>query len=88
MGEHRTPILLLDDIFDKLDAGRVACIVDYVSGDDFEQIFITDTNREHLDSILAATHREYKLFEVKGGEVALVENHGASGAAELPASDA
>lgn len=88
MGEHRTPILLLDDIFDKLDAGRVACIVDYVSGDDFEQIFITDTNREHLDSILAATHREYKLFEVKGGKVALVENHGASGAAELPASDA
>ena len=88
MGEHRTPILLLDDIFDKLDAGRVACIVDYVSGDDFEQIFITDTNREHLDSILAATHREYKLFEVKGGEVALVENHGASGAAELPASEA
>ena len=88
MGEHRTPILLLDDIFDKLDAGRVACIVDYVSGDDFEQIFITDTNREHLDSILAATHREYKLFEVKGGEVALVENHGASGAAELSASDA
>ena len=87
MGEHRTPILLLDDIFDKLDAGRVACIVDYVSGDDFEQIFITDTNREHLDSILAATHREYKLFEVKGGEVALVENHGASGAVELPASD-
>ena len=88
VGEHRTPILLLDDIFDKLDAGRVACIVDYVSGDDFEQIFITDTNREHLDSILAATHREYKLFEVKGGEVALVENHGASGAAELSASDA
>ena len=88
VGEHRTPILLLDDIFDKLDAGRVACIVDYVSGDDFEQIFITDTNREHLDSILAATPREYKLFEVKGGEVALVENHGASGAAELPASDA
>ena len=87
MGEHRTPILLLDDIFDKLDAGRVACIVDYVSGDDFEQIFITDTNREHLDSILAATHREYKLFEVKDGEVALVENHGASGAAKLPASD-
>ena len=88
VGEHRTPILLLDDIFDKLDAGRVACIVDYVCGYDFEQIFITDTNREHLDSILAATHREYKLFEVKGGEVALVENHGASGAAELPASDA
>ena len=78
VGEHRTPILLLDDIFDKLDAGRVACIVDYVSGDDFEQIFITDTNREHLDSILAATHRDYRLFEVKSGEVALLDNHSAN----------
>lgn len=72
-GEQRTPILLLDDIFDKLDAGRVSCIVDYVSGDDFEQIFITDTNRDHLDSILAATQRAYRLFEVKSGEVSLVE---------------
>lgn len=68
-GERRTPILLLDDIFDKLDAGRVACIIDYVSGEDFGQIFITDTNREHLDSILAATERSYKLFEVEEGRV-------------------
>ena len=63
------PILLLDDIFDKLDAGRVARIVDYVSGNDFSQIFITDTNREHLDDILAATERDYRLFEVKDGVV-------------------
>ena len=63
------PILLLDDIFDKLDAGRVARIVDYVSGNDFGQIFITDTNREHLDDILAATERDYRLFEVKDGVV-------------------
>lgn len=68
-GERRTPILLLDDIFDKLDAHRVACIVDYVSGEDFGQIFITDTNREHLDSILATTNRSYRLFEVEQGEV-------------------
>lgn len=68
-GEQRTPILLLDDIFDKLDAGRVACIVDYVSGDDFQQIFITDTNRDHLDSILAATSRDYRLFHVEHGTV-------------------
>lgn len=66
-GKHRTPLLLLDDIFDKLDAGRVACIVDYVGGEDFGQIFITDTNREHLDSILAATTRDYRLFKVDGG---------------------
>lgn len=64
-----TPILLLDDIFDKLDAGRVARIVEYVSGDDFGQIFITDTNRDHLDQILSATARDYKLFHVKAGQV-------------------
>lgn len=64
-----SPILLLDDIFDKLDAGRVACIVKYVSGDAFGQIFITDTNREHLDQILASTVRDYKLFQVDGGQV-------------------
>ena len=68
-GERRTPLLLLDDIFDKLDAGRVSCIVDYVSGDDFGQIFITDTNRDHLDSILAATHRDYRLFVVEHGQI-------------------
>lgn len=68
-GERRTPILLLDDIFDKLDAGRVSCIVDYVSGDDFQQIFITDTNRDHLDSILAATSRDYRLFHVEHGRI-------------------
>lgn len=68
-GERRTPILLLDDIFDKLDAHRVACIVNYVSGEDFGQIFITDTNREHLDSILATTQRSYRLFEVETGQI-------------------
>lgn len=66
-GRCQTPILLLDDIFDKLDAGRVARIVDYVSGDDFGQIFITDTNREHLDSILDQTQRDYRLFSVSHG---------------------
>lgn len=63
------PILLLDDIFDKLDAGRVARIVDYVSGGDFGQIFITDTNRQHLDDILSCTVRDYKLFSVENGQV-------------------
>lgn len=66
---QQTPILLLDDIFDKLDAGRVACIVDYVGGDAFEQIFITDTNRDHLDSILSATKRDYCLFRVCDGQI-------------------
>lgn len=70
-GERRTPILLLDDIFDKLDADRVTSIVNYVSGPDFEQIFITDTNRDHLDSLLAASNRDYRLFHVQNGEITL-----------------
>ncbi len=70
-GSHTTPLLLLDDIFDKLDADRVEQIVHLVSGDNFGQIFITDTNRDHLDRILSAGSSDYKLFHVKGGEVSL-----------------
>ena len=45
------PLLLLDDIFDKLDATRVSRIIALVASEDFGQIFITDTNRRHLDEI-------------------------------------
>lgn len=68
-GERRVPLLLLDDIFDKLDENRVARIIDYVSGQDFGQIFITDTGRDHLSRILSNTNSDYRLFEVKDGEV-------------------
>ena len=64
-----TPILLLDDIFDKLDSSRVEEIVKLVAGEEFGQIFITDTNREHLDQILAASSHDYKIFFVEDGEV-------------------
>jgi len=64
-----TPLLLLDDIFDKLDAKRVEQIVGLVAGDDFGQIFITDTNRDHLDQILSASSHDYKIFHVDGGIV-------------------
>lgn len=64
-----TPILLLDDIFDKLDASRVEQIVTLVAGEEFGQIFITDTNRSHLDQILAASSHDYKIFHVDDGEV-------------------
>ena len=67
--KQTTPLLLLDDIFDKLDAQRVEQIVNLVSGDDFGQIFITDTNREHLDQILSASSHDYKIFYVEDGEV-------------------
>ena len=64
-----TPLLLLDDIFDKLDSQRVERIVELVSGDNYGQIFITDTNREHLDRILQSGTTEYKLFYVENGEI-------------------
>ena len=64
-----TPILLLDDIFDKLDASRVEQLVTLVAGEEFGQIFITDTNRSHLDQILAASSHDYKIFHVNNGEV-------------------
>ena len=66
-----TPILLLDDIFDKLDAQRVEKIVSLVAGDGFGQIFITDTNRDHLDQILSASSHDYRIFYVNDGEVEL-----------------
>ena len=62
-----TPILLLDDIFDKLDSKRVEKIVELVSGEDFGQIFISDTNREHLYDILNKIGKEYRVFFVDNG---------------------
>ena len=64
------PFLLLDDIFDKLDASRVEQIIKLVAGDSFGQIFITDTNREHLDRILHKVGSDYKMFRVEQGTVA------------------
>lgn len=64
-----TPILLLDDIFDKLDASRVEQIIKLVLEKDFGQIFVTDTNRQHLDDILSHTNSDYHLYEVKDGIV-------------------
>ena len=68
-GSKTTPLLLLDDIFDKLDAQRVEQIVRLVSSDNFGQIFITDTNRDHLDQILSTTTLDYKIFHVSQGEI-------------------
>ena len=68
-----TPILLLDDIFDKLDSRRVEQIVKLVSGERFGQIFITDVNRDHIDTILECTDGGYKLFEVAGGGAQIIK---------------
>lgn len=61
------PILLLDDIFDKLDATRVERIINVVDSNQFGQIFITDTNRTHLDEIMQRTGGNYRIWEVANG---------------------
>lgn len=70
-GSQTTPLLLLDDIFDKLDAQRVEQIVRLVAGDSFGQIFISDTNRDHLDQILGRMGGEYHLYHVKQGTISI-----------------
>lgn len=65
------PILLLDDIFDKLDSERVERIVRLVNSDRFGQIFITDTDRQHLTDILRP-NPEARVFHVENGVVQCV----------------
>ena len=64
-----TPVLLLDDIFDKLDHGRVERLMHLVADHYFGQVLVTDTDPERVQSILAANSLESKIFKVKGGSV-------------------
>lgn len=63
------PLLLLDDLFDKLDTSRVENLLTLVAGDDFSQIFITDCNRSRLETILSRAGEKYALFMVEGGDI-------------------
>ena len=65
---RQKPILLLDDIFDRLDSERVERIVEMVQGEEFGQIFITDTDRQHLTDILRPNENA-KIFHVEGGKI-------------------
>lgn len=61
------PLLLLDDIFDKLDENRVRQLVGLLLRRQFGQIFITDTQRNRIETIVASFSEDYKLFEVENG---------------------
>ena len=58
------PILLFDDIFDKLDESRVAKIVEMVNSDTFGQLFISDTHPERTEAIVKSTHQTYTIFNL------------------------
>jgi DNA replication and repair protein RecF len=60
-----TPILLLDDIFDKLDENRVGYLIKLVSNDHFGQVFITDTHPERTRSIIKQVKRAYEIFNLE-----------------------
>ena len=62
------PVLLLDDVFDKLDLERISNLVSMVSGNDFGQIFITDTDRNRLSAIVDRLTEDRAYFEAVGGE--------------------
>ncbi len=69
VAQSSKPILLLDDIFDRLDSQRVERIVEMVQGEEFGQIFITDTDRQHLTEILKPNEKA-KIFHVENGQIA------------------
>ena len=66
---NERPMLLLDDLFDKLDMQRVAELLRLVGGEIFGQIFITDCNKHRLQHTLSEAGAEYRLFHVKEGGV-------------------
>lgn len=63
------PLLLLDDIFDKLDYHRIHKLMEMVSHQDFGQIFITDTHKERVAAVFDEIKVPIKLFEVKEGDI-------------------
>ncbi|MBL4642714.1 MAG: DNA replication and repair protein RecF [Flavobacteriaceae bacterium] len=58
------PILLLDDVFDKLDEHRVSKIIELVNKDEFGQIFITDTHAERTENVIKQSNKPYQIFKL------------------------
>ncbi len=71
IAEHtnKKPILILDDVFDKLDLNRVEGLLKIVSSDKFGQIFISDCNKQRLDNILQRVTDKYTIFKVENSNI-------------------
>ncbi len=65
----KKPLLLLDDVFDKLDSTRVERIISLVAGDSFGQIFITDANKVRIDHVLEEISTDFRIFKVYEGGI-------------------
>jgi DNA replication and repair protein RecF len=66
--KHTKPLLLLDDVYDKLDEARFRKLIELVSGDDFGQIFITDTHPDRIRDLFAFNAIDKKIFVVDYGK--------------------
>jgi len=67
--KNTKPLLLLDDVYDKLDEARFRKLIELVSGDDFGQVFITDTHPDRIRDLFAFNHIDKKIFLVDNGVV-------------------
>ncbi len=70
---HR-PLLLLDDIFDKLDPERVGQLIDLILNEDFGQIFLTDSHENRVAAMLENRAVEHRIFIIENGRVAVQKN--------------
>lgn len=68
------PLLLLDDIFDKLDENRTRKLMQMVSADDFGQIFLTDTDAARINRIFEEINRNVRIYEISRGAVKQFES--------------
>lgn len=69
------PLMLLDDIFDKLDDKRVEQLIQLTSEDTFGQVFITDTQRERIEHLLEKVDTGHKIYEIENGTAREIKNH-------------
>jgi DNA replication and repair protein RecF len=67
------PFLLLDDVFDKIDDQRVACLMELVSENRFGQIFITDTHQGRVPKLFQEAQKEVRIIQVDQGKIAEIE---------------
>jgi DNA replication and repair protein RecF len=67
--KHTKPLLLLDDVYDKLDETRFNKLIDLVKAEDFGQVFITDTHTERMQRLFGRSDTDHKLFVVQNALV-------------------
>jgi len=71
--KNQKPILLLDDIFDKLDDNRVEQIIKLVNEDEFGQVFITDTQQQRVEHIFKNNSMDHKIFKIENQQIFPIE---------------